>query len=330
MTIPIAQLLRWTLYLIQKVATPKTFANRIGRAFFWGYIDEHFLEWRTHYLSQYLAFQKEFSTLPRHIADGFTSDIELLNAPNKRGCDLILLKKDADSNHAFIERVNTILKNINIADLDYDTQTSLGDIWDHLSYGICLSTICVEMGRIAGPPGSITKARIAYKAKEVNNNGKASYSIGPFQIRDINWKAPLSHLENLPHPSPWIHLGHFFRLLLPFHKKAIAEMQKGGSSFADKDPSWVIALYARKDILSYLMLLRRFYTGSGSYSNIKIGDKVLDSDTLFIKNLAFAMNAIAIMKSRDRWYKTYPSDKVKDPDLSSHWKKMLGMTVGIY
>jgi len=338
-------LIKFTAYLISKALAPKSFLNRVAQSVMWHKVDERFLEWRTQYLKAFTAFENDFILFPRVLNDGFSQSLIISPSIEPSGCELILLKDDADANLTFISRLNNVIRGVYVKKVDFDTQTCLGDIWDHLTYGIMLGTIAVELGNRGGHIGQISASRLKLKVKEPpipqsavsstnpalkvgqsssSKSANPPESIGPFQIYFKNWDIPFSKIEDLPHESFYVHGAHFFNIAHAAHKSVMKIWATQLRPFNDRDPKWLVDLYMRRDLLAYLLLWRRFYGGIGSYYVIRDPNnpsRVLDGDAFCLRNLAFAITAISVMRSRDKWYKMYPHKKSSnfDPELEMIW-----------
>lgn len=304
------KLLKFLMYVVNNAITPKTITNKLARSKVISIIDERYYEWRTLYLKNYLKFQDELILLPRVLDEAVLSTLVPLpddDSPNNAVTPLVLLVKN-DSNKAFIQRVNKLL--ISRAPiLDVDSQDCYGDVFDHLAYAMMVSTVCMEMGTIAGRPGQINQTRLDHITKEPVVKGKSRSSTGPFQIYDSSWK---SLSENLPHHSFYVHGAYFFYIARSKHDLAIKAMREGVIPFTGVDPSWMVDLYLKRDLLSYLLLWRRYYQGEGNLYKLKRPDGTyFDGDEFHIRNLAFAINALAIMRERDKFRKHYPTDRLK-------------------
>lgn len=355
---PIAKyLLRFTTYLIEKVVTPKTLLNRMALGKIFTLIDKFMIERRTHYLDQFARFEKELISYPRVLREEVIT--HLISIPqDQKGADLLLLNLDLYRDQSFATKINEAIKDVHVYSLDHDSQVAYSDIWDHLTYGMMVATVAVELGNIAGPPGSINKARLALLVKEpprrkksepvsstpldkMDLNGiqikdsaslgktpkantlptkdeKPPFSCGPFQIYEDNWNVFLSDIESLPSDNFYVHGAHFFKIARYAHKQVMNAFARTARPFEGIDDTWLVDLYEKRDLFSYLLLWRRYYGGAGSYYGIPDPlnpSKQLNAQKLFIRNMAFAVTALSVMRCRDRFYKSYPSSKIQDDDL---------------
>jgi len=331
MTKDMKYLVKFFKYIIAAALVPKSITNRLAKAKVINILDERLLEWRTLYLKSFIAFEDEFVKFPRRLRKGFFDNIyEVPNPHPSRGAALLQFTSTADANPLFIARINSELKQMNPKVLDYDTQTCMADVWDHLTYGMMAGTICAELKNLAGPPGSINQERLDYIRKEPPRSKTLSHanekllsrdipsSTGPFQIYNSSWRMISDH--HLPHKSFYIHGAYFFKLALAKHKMVMKAWASGDVPFKGIDPDWMTQLYQERDILAYLLLWRRYYGGAGSYYNLKDPDRpdvLLDGDGFYMRNLSFAITAISIMRAREAFLKHYPaSPKDKsDPEL---------------
>jgi hypothetical protein len=288
--------------------------------------DKRFFDLRLLYLKYYAKLQDELSKLPRQLPNNFFSFFVSTHVTDVyHQVPLFNLSPRANDNQDFIKEVNKFIKSVHPSSLDNKTQNLLGDIWDHLLYGMTVATICVESGNVGGPPGNLTQAKLDLIIKEpvlkkAKKKAEFSKSTGPFQINssDNGWGV-LG--ENLPSNYFWVHGAYFFHIALQKHKLVMEEFKRSSTSFTT-DPSWIQDLYQRRDLFSYLLLWRRFYTGRGSYSNLDMGREDFDYEIFHRRNLAFAIISLAVMKARSNFIKHYPSypRSSKDHENEALWK----------
>lgn len=304
-------LLKVLRYVVIKGVTPGTVMNRLAKIKFFNYLDEKFIETRSLFLEEYLKTQEEVIQFPRLMAKSFWDGVQIYTPKDKTAePSLILLKADPTGrNTAFIKAVNQDIKGMHPVKLDYDTQNAYGDVWDHLLYGLMVSTCCAEIGALGGvSPGTLNEARLRLLVGEPNyGSSKGLQSCGPFGINDINWR----HLKhNLPSDNVYVHLAYFMYSARYAHKQVMASWKKEKRPFADTDPSWLVDIYERRDQLGYAALFRRWYGGSGNFFKIpdpKDPSKYLDGNAYARRILAFSVNAISIAMSRSAFIKNYPS-----------------------
>lgn len=320
-------LFRFTEYLLQKITTPKTFLNRMALAKVINIADKRLFEWRRIYLTEFLSFEDKILPLPRVVDVGVVEGCSITPSIRKDGVDLVQMKDEIKVNSTFVKKVNLMLRGMCPTELDYDSQVCYGDVWDHLTYGLMVATVAAELGSRAGLPGTISIERLKLLVKEPPSRSISNpASVGPFQIYKSNWSISLSNIPDLPHESYYVHAAHFFRIAIYAHDMVMKAWKKVGVPFSDKDPKWLLDLYAKRDLLAYCLLWRRYYNGAGSYFNIPDPNnpgRYLDGNVMCMRNLAFGLTAIGVMRNRDRFLKLYPVSKrdLSDPELNDIWTK---------
>lgn len=331
-------LIKFTLYLLNKAVTPKTLINRWIKTKIIRYLDVNFLEVRTVYLTHFIKFEEQFISFPRKLNNDVVTSFLIKRKAKPGGAPLLALVSASGADPTFIAKVNLALEACHVSYLDYDSQVAYSDVWDHLTYGMMVATVAIELGSVSGTPGQINEARLGLLVKEppvkksgvklepsgkeavsnpVKNTEKPPFSCGPFQIYEPFWKSISGY--SLPSTNFYIHGALFFKHALYADSMVRTAWKKQLVPFKDRDPEWLTNLYARRDMLGYLLLWRRYYGGAGSYYTIEDPNnpgKMLDGDAFCFRNLAFALTALSVMDVRGGLNRAYPAHSTDKSDES--------------
>lgn len=303
----IKKLIVFTSKQIKNVFTPKTIQNRIASIGVLHYADEKFIDIRKNYLGKYLEYQDTVIKMKRTFGTDFESFIDIIPNKERLGCDLLLYKNPG--NDPFINDLNKMSKGMHVSKLDTSSQSCYSDIWDHLVYGLIVATCAAELGKLGGLPGTITEAKLAYQVKEANG----TKSCGPFGINSSQWKMVFK-VENLPSDNYYVHASHFFHKAKYCHDHIVQISKDNYPKFFESDPTWLVELYSRGDLISYILLFRRYYGGTGDWDKLEeITSGAITTDNLAKRSIAFLLTTLSVMKARDKFEKAYPTGKFSDP-----------------
>jgi hypothetical protein len=301
------KLAQYSYALIKKALMPNTLMNKLLRVELINTLDEKFIDIRVSYLKWFMKFEEEFIQYPRVVKSGFFEGLTLHKAAQKNTPPCWHLK-GSYLNPEFIRSVNGHISAMWPSTIDEQSQILYSDIWDHLTYGLMVATGAAELGNIGGTPGCITKAKLAYMVGE-GAPGSKSRSQGPFGIYSPEWSKLGSGIEPLPNNNFYVQGSHFFYKASYCHKM-ILKINKGWvPSFMSYDPQWLVELYKRGDLLSYILLFRRFYGGTGDWGLIidHYTGKYLNRDSFAQRVLAFAITVMEVCDIREYLDKSYPT-----------------------